>query len=168
MPVEGKGERRDRPDRTDTRTGPAAPAPVAPAPAPAPVTQPPAASPVVDGRARQPAPPSPQESAPPPDIPSQAPRVDVPRSEQARPGQRPGTEASQQQLFARAGVRMGAFDPRFRGANEEGRAIASLLGAAGVPQQQAAGVAVPVPPSLGFNPNQFEEEQRILGALRGA
>ena len=82
----------------------------------------------------------------------------------AQPGQRPGTRTSQEALAARAGVRLGAFDPRLRPQDDQARAIASMLG--GQPTGSVAALSTAQPPSLGFNPSQFSDEQRILGALR--
>lgn len=146
--------------------GPSAPVPVAPAPVAAPAAQAPA--PAQTPQTRR----APATSAPPPDIPSTDAPVPRPApapidpSQATTAGQRPGTAASQQALAARAGVRLGAFDPRQR-ATEEQSAISALLGAGGAGPQVANAAGAPIPPSLGFGVNQYEDEQRILGALRG-
>lgn len=96
--------------------------------------------------------------------------ADIPASGQsagpaAQAYARPGTQGAQQALFARQGARLGAFDPRLRTGGQESAAIAALLSGGG-PQAIGAGGA-PIPPSLGFRPNQYEDEQRILSALQG-
>jgi hypothetical protein len=140
-------------------------APVVTAPDPVAATAPAPAAPAAKNRREQapegPAPPSPQPSSAPPDLPPQASATPP----QATPAQRPGTQASQQQLYARAGVRVGAFDPRQRGQSEIERGVLQAL--AGAPQHAVGAAGQPIPASLGFNPKQFEQEQMILGALRG-
>lgn len=142
-----------------------APVPVTPAPAPA-TTQAPAPAPEAARQSREPRP-----SPTPVDVPAGGQPAPPPQAQaQGRPGDlisptaRPGTVAAQQQMAARAGVRLGAFDPRQRG-NQEEQALIAALGQAPINAIGAAGA--PIPPSIGFQPRLFEDEQRILGALGG-
>jgi hypothetical protein len=67
-------------------------------------------------------------------------------------------------------ARLGAFDPRQRTQGEKRRASASLNAPGQTTHNIAGPTAVQAPsstntlPSQGFNPKQFEEDQRLLGA----
>ena len=78
-------------------------------------------------------------------------------------GQRPGSLASQQALMARSGFRLGAFDPRQRSREDQ-----ISRGGLENPPAISAGLSGNGPAGgRGFQPKNFEDEQRILNALKG-
>ena len=105
-------------------------------------------------------------------------KVDAGRSSASAKGDirefvRPATAGA---VFDRKSARLGAFDPRQRTQGEKRRAV-DALNAPGQTTSRVNPVAAPVAvqspgpitalPSGGFNPKQFEEEQRLLGVATG-
>lgn len=139
----------------------AAPAPIEiESPSPAPVPTPEDSSGGAPAPSPSPAPP-PQGAAPE----GPAPPASIPQTGQAvTPGRRPGTAGSEISRAARHGVRVGPFDPRQRlDAPGVESVLQSLL--TGGTQKSITAAQSPVPPSLGFRPRQFEDDQRLLGVI---